>query len=461
MEKFIEIINDDYQEILRGFNQKYHLFFNNTVWWKNMVSWYIQYNESRLKNKYKLEYAPNTNLNIKETKCEYKIRKILRRESIKKIYQLISNKNIKDFSIIKKALYKMYDYNLPSTIDNLNKWKQYDDKNSINVMIVGAGPLGLYTALYLNQYYNRNMIQINNRNIFNLKVNILVIDNRIYKEGVKKPYSRVTQFWFNILEIQPFINQIFCWKGMTNKYDKQNHFDYINILENLLYITAFEEKIPMYFTKKFEDFNTIKKFIKKESIHYVFDCTGGRLKNTPTDMLKWNKYKFIKGNQEIKFNNESKYFEVYENNKSFSTTIILLEIFDKKMKQILVGNYFGYLTDTSDNTILNKYKNKYFLKKDYISLSKNFKSNTIRNLLPYIINVVKIPNNKIIFVKLTSYDGMARHAPFAATSITNKSTYIKLGDSLATTQWGIYVGMKTSMLFSRHICNMISSVKHF
>jgi hypothetical protein len=71
----------------------------------------------------------------------------------------------------------------------------------------------------------------------------------------------------------------------------------------------------MQFTKKFEDYNDIKKFIKKEDIHYLFDCTGGRLKNSPNEIIKWNKYKFIKDNQEVKYNNDTKYFELLEDNR--------------------------------------------------------------------------------------------------------------------------------------------------
>jgi hypothetical protein len=128
----------------------------------------------------------------------------------------------------------------------------------------------------------------------------------------------------------------------------------------------------MKFTKQFEDYNDIKKFMKKEDIHYLFDCTGGRLKNSPNEIIKWNKYKFIKDNQEVKYNNDSKYFELLEDNKLFTKTIFVLELLDKNKKQILVGNAFGFVTEESDHEILNKYRNMCFLKKDYITLSKHF-----------------------------------------------------------------------------------------
>ena len=39
---------------------------------------------------------------------------------------------------------------------NIIKWKQFDDPDAINVMILGTGPVGLYTALYLHHMYNKD-----------------------------------------------------------------------------------------------------------------------------------------------------------------------------------------------------------------------------------------------------------------------------------------------------------------
>ena len=458
MDKFIEIVNNDYQEILRGTDPKYHLFFDSINWWKKAFGSWSE--KRRVKNA--TEYDPSTDISkLKSIECKYLVKKTIKKEVLQKIHELITNENTTDFKLIRAALEKMYDYNLPSTIPNLDNWKKYKEDNPINIMIMGAGPLGLYTALYLNEYYNKNIIhgRDNKKTILNQYVNILIIDNRIYKEGIKKPYTRVTQFGFDITQIQPFIKQIFCWKN--NDVWSSRKFDFINVLENLLYISAYHENISMKFTKQFEDYNDIKKFMKKEDIHYLFDCTGGRLKNSPNGSIKWNKYKFIKDNQEVKYNNDTKYFELLEDNKLFTKTVFVLELLDKSKKQILVGNAFGFVTDESDHEILNKYRNMCFLKKDYITLSKHFKSDSIRHLLSFIINDVKIPNNKIVYVRITYFNSIARHAGFAAIKITDRSSYIKLGDSLGGTEFGIIFGMKSSVLFSKHICNLLSSVKYF
>jgi hypothetical protein len=111
------------------------------------------------------------------------------------------------------------------------------------------------------------------------------------------------------------------------------------------------------------------------------------------------------------------------------------------------------------------------LRDDYIELSKYFKSESLRYLFPAILNICKKWKSDIIckdlqfenikYIKLTTFNSIARHAPYAATKINKNSTYIKLGDSLGATEFGIKYGMWTSILFSKHICNLLSSVKYF
>ena len=96
----------------------------------------------------------------------------------------------------------MYDYLLPSTIDNLDNLNYIKNEKSINVIIAGAGPVGLFSALYLTKYYE---------NEFNQNVNILLVDNRVEQEGIRLPYTRTTQFVFDISLIQDFIYNLFCW----------------------------------------------------------------------------------------------------------------------------------------------------------------------------------------------------------------------------------------------------------
>lgn len=104
-------------------------------------------------------------------------------------------------------------------------------------------------------------------------------------------YSRLTQFSFDISEIQPFINQIFCWKNKIMSYDTRQ-FDFINIFENMLYVVTYYNGIPLYFTKKYESIDKIKEFAKKNNFKYIFDCTGGRMNVNFGNQIRWNKYLF-------------------------------------------------------------------------------------------------------------------------------------------------------------------------
>jgi len=240
MHQLVKMLNNDYQNILQSkYNPKYHLFFDSYNWFQNALKHWTKH--TKYEN---YDYDASKINNIKTiNKSKYIPKKVASKKILNNIYSIISDPKITNFDTIRTNLNKLYEYLLPSTIDNLddhlNQIKK-SNKQNINVVIVGAGPIGLFTALYLNDYYNKY-------NFFNIKVNVLIIDNRTYEESIKLPYSRVTQFGFDISQIQPFINQIFCWKNKNIYLDRQ--FDFINVFENMLYLSAYHKKIPMYFTK--------------------------------------------------------------------------------------------------------------------------------------------------------------------------------------------------------------------
>lgn len=94
----------------------------------------------------------------------------------------------------------MYDYLLPSTIDNLDNLNYIKNEKSINVIIAGAGPVGLFSALYLTKYYE---------NEFNQNVNILLVDNRVEQEGTsfrKTYYSFIRNIFKYIIIFSKNIN---------------------------------------------------------------------------------------------------------------------------------------------------------------------------------------------------------------------------------------------------------------
>ena len=371
MDKFVEIINKDFQRILQGSkNKKYHKIFESFEWWqKALEEWTDPNNYKEIMNSLngkKFNYDPTIDLSkirVVDT-CKYITQKTISKEKLKELYSLLTDNSITDFEIIRKHLDLMFDYNLPSTIEideyleKVKKSTRLSIENgiqTINVLIVGTGPIGLFTALYLNEYYNRSIKeQYDYPNVIGTFINILLLDNRIYKEGVKLPYSRLTQFGFDISQIQPFIKNIYCWKSIT----KGRHFDFINTLENLLYLAAFERKIPMYFTKKYEEFDQIKKLALDNDFHYIFDCSGGRLGAQLKGDIKWDKYKFKKGRYEVKYVGKNQY-RFFVDGKEYKHTTMVLKLLDDNKRQFSMGNIFGLVMDEEDEKIIEKFKNKF------------------------------------------------------------------------------------------------------
>jgi len=459
MDRLINIINSNYQNILID-KFGIHTFFRNASWWKHSIKNYFEFQHEK---NYKeiIKYDPNIDLlKIKFLEdCKYIPKKIITKELLEDIYTIISNPNKNDFRLIYKLLLKMYDYYIPSNIPNIDKWKVHEESNVINVLIMGAGPLGLYTALYLNEYYNIKQEAING-----IKVNILIIDNRIKEEGIRLPYTRITEFGFDITEMQPFIKQIFCWKNQH--VDEVRKFDFINVLENLLYLAAFNKNISMYYTKKLEDFKDVKKFIDKHDINYLFDCSGGRLKNNLNEDLDWNKYSFKKDNYEILLNKNKTHYEFYKDGKLDEHKNVVIYLLDKNKKPIPIGNnLLSYIDNDDDIELINEFNNKCMTIKDYFIFSRKLKSKFLRNMIYDAIrskiSPVNVKISEIKYVKISKYDQIIKHKKFCATKINDKCVYIGLGDTLGSSDLGILFGMKHSILLSKHICNLLSSVKYF
>ena len=454
MNNIINTINNYFYEMIRDrIDPKKHLFFTSINWWKNA---YNQWTSDIFEVK-KPFNEKNLNLStIKPIKeCKFNPTKKLTSKYIEDFYDLLTSSNTK-FKLIQDKCYEMTEYLLPSTVKDISKWKKYDTtkKNTINVMILGSGPVGLYTALYLHKTYNKpeNMKEFSPK-----KINILLVDNRIKKEGLKLPYSRATQFGFNILEIQPFLNQIFCWD--MNKSDTRA-FDFIYVLENMLYTRAYHAQIPMLFTKQFDDHDNLKEFIEKENIHLLFDCSGSRtnMKISKNIFKSRNDYSFKEGNQEIKFNKKTKYYEFNEDNEIYTKPTIRLQLLDKDNREIPIGNIFVHLKDDEQNDLelVMKYKDICYTPHDYLKIASWFKNHQLRSLYQALTKEIKTSSIKL--VKLILFNINARHSPFAAVKFTKDCTLIRLGDSLGGTEYGIIFGMKHSIEFSKYICNLLGNV---
>jgi hypothetical protein len=471
MDKLVQIINMDYQQILQSRkNPDYHIFFDSFEWWiKTIKEWTNPLEDIHLINEIDPDqtiYNYDNTIDISDitdktdrNECQYKPLETISSAKLGELYDIITDHDMKDFDKIRTRLETMFDYNLPSTISDMDKHSskyfssKMSNKNDINVVIIGAGPIGLYTALYLDEYYN-------NTDLINTRANIIVLDNRIYEEGIKLPYSRLTQFGFDIDQIQMFIKNINCWV-IDDVYIRGRHFDFINTLENLLYIVAYHRKIPMYFTKKYETYEKIKKFAEQNNIQYILDCSGGRI-NALTHLsndIKWDMYKLQKGIYEVKYS-ENNVYEFYVNGSKYKHITVVIQILDNNKRQLSYGNIFGFITDNDDEIIINKYKNMCLLKDDYLKIMKHIKSQNIRYLYMKLLKSNNIDENLIKYIKITSFNTNSHHTSKAAEKIGGNLTYIGLGNTLGTSEYGIFFGLRSGILFSKHICHLLSSVKY-
>ena len=381
----------------------------------------------------------------------------MEKQQLKDIYKHLINPKIYKFSKIRKELLKMYNYLLPSTIDNLDNLNNYLQNikvdKAINVIIAGAGPVGLFSALYLQKYYE---------NQFNQNVNILLVDNRVAQEGIRLPYTRTTKFGFDISLIQDFIHNLFCWdETKPKKYSR--HFDYINILENLLFVVAFHYKIPMYFTKTLETYDKIKDFAKNNNFHYIFDCTGGRLgaqfkTNIKKSTEEWGKIiKLKQGEHEMKLDDDG-YFRHYINNKIYQHRAMVLTLIYKNKKEYHIGNNFGMTDNKRDIKLIDKLSNKCFSREDFEYISKHFESHNIRYHLENMLSESEAIQKNTKFVKITSFNVFAtRHLDKCAYKINSKLTYIALGDTTGNSEVGIYYGMDSGLRFAKHIIHLLGT----
>jgi len=450
----VKLLNGDFQEMMMSRRDPAkHLFFDSIKWWKSRYDIFSK-NDISVKKSSAIAYDPTCDLSILNElpECKYVPSKTLPSAYLMNFFEQLST--ITDYDAIRNKCNDMTNYALPSTLKSLDNWKHSKDPNALNIMILGAGPVGLYTSLLLNHLYP--VIDIKEEFIKEFsfrKINILLVDNRVFKEGIKMPYSRSTQFGFNILEIQPFLRQIFCWKNMM--IGGTRAFDNIHVLENMLYTVAYKNQIPMFFTKRFDEYDALKSFIMKENINVLFDCTGGRTSIPVSYPVKWNKYSLESKIGKVILNPATKYYEYYEDGVPYSNSVLRLQIFNKNNREMITGNHFAYPMIKEDMELLSAYNGKCFRTKDYIKLISHIKEDKVRNLFPHLLEISETKREWVHYVKPVIFRTIARHSPFAATNIGKSCVLIRLGDSLGATEYGIMFGMKHSIEFSKHICSLL------
>ena len=344
-------------------------------------------------------------LNIEELKkLDYNMSNVATGYNYNKIYEIVSflskyliKSNVND----KDKLYK--------TISN--------KKDTINVMIIGSGPVGLFLACYLYLYYNETSMNSSPR------VNVVMYDSRIDKSGFRKPYNRQRIFATASKYLSLVIPKIYCWN------DKDNFMVNIFLLEYVLFTVANTHyNIPMIYEDY--DWDDYKKIIDKGNFDVVFDCTGGRLhhdviKKVDASWVKKMNTNFMGKKLTIK---EKDNLVILENDKNHITNYFFGSMdFHYNDKTLTFHSKYDIdIMNSNDLIYLNKIKDKYYKYDDAINLIQGIKDSSFRDFLYTMLT--KNTTNKELLIKFDVWGVYMRHQiKISDTFIVNKRKILLIG----------------------------------
>ncbi|CAH6420574.1 Hypothetical protein MVR_LOCUS168 [uncultured virus] len=172
---------------------------------------------------------------------------------------------------VKKKLDSLALY-LPYSTVNLRSAFKTKEPNSINILVLGAGPTGLYIANYLNSMHTSRP-----------KLNVMVVDNRVSViQRLRLPYTRSRIFAIHLYLFTTFFPKIAEMLDLI----RQSSIP-IKYLEYILLVMLYGSKIPICFTDELSSPEALLKFMDRKHVDIVYDCTGGRFESewlsTPVD----------------------------------------------------------------------------------------------------------------------------------------------------------------------------------
>lgn len=449
MEQIKSKINNSFYQL---FSMKNHPFFRDIEKVNKISDNFIEYKKGIINKtlNYKKTKLPN-NENIK---INYK--KELTNNNLKKLNKQIDS--VMSYNKILKIVASISSYLIKSNVTNYNnlykKFKQ--DKNKINICIIGAGPTGLFLAIYLHKYYNEGSLN------HSPKVNILIFDNRIDKSKFRKPYSRHRPFSTSSNYLSFVLPKLYC-------YQKNKDYLFLNIyvLEYMLFSKVkLDYNIPFIFEDY--DWNEYKNIFDQANIDVVFDCTGSKLK---TDIFKnintsWLN-KINKVNKKIKkqlaVNKDQNLVHLidYPKDKKFKKNHFYgsMMVYDNKMN--FINKFDIDINDSSDLKLLSKLKKKYYNYENTMNILSNFKDKTERNFLYNILLKYKevFKNHLFIFDIWAIY---IRHCiqPCEIFKVSNKKIlYIGAGDTIFHSHFITGAGLNRTLTFGIKCANLLTLLK--
>lgn len=150
----------------------------------------------------------------------------------------------------------------PALTLDADRGETFTDRRLLNVVIVGAGPIGLLLASALKVTLHDH-------------VDVLVLDNRVSAPHRKHPYERrwVTNIPHAVIAplVEPEVASLFASIGGSTHIGAT-----INILETVLLLSCRRLGVRFRFTE-----TTDLSFVTHEPVHFVFDASGGRFAPPP------------------------------------------------------------------------------------------------------------------------------------------------------------------------------------
>ncbi len=241
------------------------LVSNATRGWQFALDFDCHYVQSGEKEKIKNLTSPGNTLNefIREPFSKDELAD--KTDIIKTISQIPSL--VDRYRKIKELIYThhtMLTHNFPdhsNTASSLGQKLNAFTHENLNIVIIGGGITGLFLANVL-------------KNCFHSKINIMVIDNRSHRSGIRETFDRnwLTYIPFQELQkhtatdIQSLI-KCFSQGDMTSVP--------INVLESLLSISCRKLGVFFHFSPDIRNVD-----LDNDNISFYIDATGGRLKQS-------------------------------------------------------------------------------------------------------------------------------------------------------------------------------------
>ena len=450
MEEIKNKINISFKQL---FNLKIHPFFNDIKKVNKISKNYLEYQKSISNNK--IPYQKNEI--PKEISVKEKDQKILSDNKLKNL-----NKKLKEgisFNKILQIVANISNYLIKSNISNYNKLyeKLKNDTDKINICIIGAGPIGLFLAIYLDKYYNSGTL-----NSYP-KVNIIVFDNRIDKSKFRKPYSRHRPFSTSSSYLSMVLPKLYCYQK-TKDYLSLN----IYVLEYMLLTKLkLEYDIPIIFEDY--DWKEYKDIFNKANIDVVFDCTGGKLqpdifKNIDTKWISSIKKVNKQVKKQLVVNKKENLVHLVDHpvDKKFKKNHFYgsLMVYDNKLN--FINKFDIDINESADLKLLNQIKKKYFTFDNTLKIVSNFKDELDRNFLNTILNNYKNDYQDKIF-KFDIWSIYIRHCiqPSEIFKVNNKKIlYIGAGDSIFHSHFITGAGLNRTIGFAVKCANLLTLLKN-